>query len=91
MTIGNMEVQRMFWKRKNKDEEKSTLDKLLPILKIVESEISSLKARADAMETRFRNKVFGKKKEEDLEEKTESDIKDDGFNELRKLRKSGII
>jgi len=62
----------------------------------VEVEIEKIKQRLDNTEIKLRNKLLGKKKDENLEDKTDLDeneknIKDDGFNELRELRKSGVL
>ena len=64
----------------------------MPILKIAEAEISKLKHEIDLINVKLRSKLFPEeKKKEGLEEiATEKPIKDDGLNELRELRKSGV-
>ena len=72
--------------------ESQKLQKILDLFKIVDAEIEKLKHRVDSNELKMRSKLFvSKKKEEDLEEKTDNLIKDDGFNEMRDLRKSGVV
>lgn len=68
------------------------MQKILDLFKIVDAEIEKLKHRVDSNELKMRSKLFvSKKKDEDLEEKTDNLIKDDGFNEMRDLRKSGVV
>jgi len=72
--------------------ESQKLQKILDLFKIVDAEIEKLKHRVDSNELKMRSKLFvSKKKDEDLEEKTDNLIKDDGFNEMRDLRKSGVV
>lgn len=62
------------------------------MLKIIEAELEKLKHRIDFIDAKIKSKFFKeKKKDEDLEEKTETTINDDGFEEARNLRKSGIF
>ena len=82
----------MFWRKKDKlKESNEILDKLLPILKIARDEIENLKHRIELIEAKFRSKILKKNLESEVDETTENSIKDDGFNELRQLRKSGVI
>ena len=72
--------------------ESQKLQKILDLFKIVDAEIEKLKHRVDSNELKMRSKLFvSKKKDEDLEDKTDNLIKDDGFNEMRDLRKSGVV
>ena len=70
------------------------MDKLLPILKIVDVEITKLKHEIDMINAKLKSKFF-KKKPEDLEEaiepETEKIISGDGFDDIRQLRKSGVV
>ncbi len=79
----------MFWK-KRRETTSEILDKLLPVLKLASNEIETIKHQIDLLNLKFKSKFFKKKEEEDLEAKTETSLKDDGFEEIRQLRQSGV-
>ena len=62
------------------------------MLKLADVELMKIEGRLDNVEANIRKLIHGKKKNPgDLEETiTESNKKDDGFDSLRELRKSGI-
>ena len=96
MKILNMGLlKRIFGEKKSQSESQTQiLDKLLPVLRVVDAEVSKLKHEVDVINAKLKSKWFKKKEEEGLEgktEETESNIKDDGFDEIRNLRKNGVF
>jgi len=82
----------MFWRRK-KEETSERFNKVSEDLKYLDRAIAKIQNQIDFLEAKLRSKFLKfEKKKEDLEEKTEIDksIKDDGFDDLRELRKSGV-
>ena len=68
-----------------------TLDELLEALKLIDRALANVEHEVELLKAKFRSKSL---QPTDLESKTnhaENSIKDDGFNEIRSLRKSGVI
>jgi hypothetical protein len=76
----------MFWsKDKKKNENDEVFEKIVKLLKIVETEIARLDKEVEMLSLKMKSKFYGKTKDDDEEEKKE---KDDGFTEVRKMQKS---
>ena len=75
----------MFWKKRDDP----TLDKVLEILKIVQSELSRHDAEIDMLKARFKSKLHKIKTPPEETEAIETTKYNDGFDELRRLNKDG--
>lgn len=78
----------LFFSKKKKQDEEKVLDKVLELVKVVSTKLTQVEKEVDMIKEKLRSPLIKKKLSEGEEELEEKPLIDDGFDELRALRKT---